>query len=84
VSDTTLRDLQIRRTVLAHAILALVFGLVIVVGSVGLISRAVPPLSIGQHQRLQPRVTHATSRPRAIGPVTTQQESKTKRNSRGD
>ena len=34
VSDTTLRDPQIRRTVLAHAILAYVFGAVIVAGSV--------------------------------------------------
>jgi hypothetical protein len=38
VSDTTLRDPQIRRTVLANAILALVFGVVIVAGTVGLIS----------------------------------------------
>ncbi len=39
VSDTTLRDPQIRRTVLAHAILSYVFGVVIVAGSVNLISR---------------------------------------------
>ncbi len=38
VSDTTLRDPQIRRTVLAHAILPYVFGVVIVAGSVNLIS----------------------------------------------
>ena len=38
VSDTTLRDPQIRRTVLAHAILSCVFGVVIVAGSVNLIS----------------------------------------------
>jgi uncharacterized membrane protein len=38
VSDTALRDPQIRRTVLAHAILAYVFGVVIVAGSVNLIS----------------------------------------------
>ena len=38
VSDTTLRDPQIRRTVLAHAILSYVFGVVIVAGSVNLIS----------------------------------------------
>jgi uncharacterized membrane protein len=38
VSDTTLRDPQIRRTVLAQAILAYVFGVVIVAGSVNLIS----------------------------------------------
>jgi uncharacterized membrane protein len=38
VSDTTLRDPQVRRTVLAHAILAYVFGVVIVAGSVNLIS----------------------------------------------
>ena|ERR1700719_1657658 len=38
VSDTTLRNPQIRRTVLAHAILAYVFGVVIVAGSVNLIS----------------------------------------------
>ena len=38
VSDTTLRDPQIRRSVLAHAILSYVFGVVIVAGSVNLIS----------------------------------------------
>ena len=38
VSDTTLRDPQIRRSVLAHAILSHVFGVVIVAGSVNLIS----------------------------------------------
>jgi uncharacterized membrane protein len=38
VSDTTLRDPQIRYTVLAHAILSYVFGVVIVAGSVNLIS----------------------------------------------
>ncbi len=38
VSDTTLRDPQIRRTVLAHALLSYVFGVVIVAGSVNLIS----------------------------------------------
>ena len=38
VSDTTLRDPQIRRTVLAHATLAYVFGVVIVAGTVNLIS----------------------------------------------
>ena len=38
VSDTTLRDPRIRRTVLAHAILSYVFGVVIVAGSVNLIS----------------------------------------------
>jgi uncharacterized membrane protein len=38
VSDTTLRDPQIRRTALAHAILSYVFGVVIVAGSVNLIS----------------------------------------------
>ena len=38
VSDTTLRDPQIRRSVLAHAVLAYVFGVVIVAGSVNLIS----------------------------------------------
>ena len=38
VSDTTLRNPQIRRTVLAHAILSYVFGVVIVAGSVNLIS----------------------------------------------
>ena len=32
VSDTTLRDPQIRRTVLAHAILSYLFGVVIVAG----------------------------------------------------
>ena len=38
VSDTALRDPRIRRTVLAHAILSYVFGVVIVAGSVNLIS----------------------------------------------
>jgi uncharacterized membrane protein len=38
VSDTTLRNPQIRRTVLAHAILSYLFGVVIVAGSVNLIS----------------------------------------------
>ena len=38
VSDTTLRDPQLRRTVLTHAVLAYVFGVVIVAGSVNLIS----------------------------------------------
>ena len=38
VSDTTLRDPRIRRTALAHAILSYLFGVVIVAGSVNLIS----------------------------------------------
>ena len=38
VSDTTMRDAQLRRIVLAHATLAYVFGVVIVAGSVNLIS----------------------------------------------
>ena len=38
VSDTTLRDPRIRRSVLAHAILSYLFGVVIVPGSVNLIS----------------------------------------------
>ena len=38
VSDTTLRDPRIRRAVLAHATLAYVFGVVIVAGTVNLIS----------------------------------------------
>jgi uncharacterized membrane protein len=38
VSDTTLRDRRIRRTVLAHALLSYVFGVVIVGGSVNLIA----------------------------------------------
>jgi uncharacterized membrane protein len=38
VSDTTLRNPQLRCTVLAHAILAYAFGVVIVAGSVNLIS----------------------------------------------
>jgi uncharacterized membrane protein len=37
VSDTTLRDRGIRRTVLSHALLSYVFGVVIVSGSVNLI-----------------------------------------------
>ncbi len=38
VSDTALRDPQIRRSVLTHAVLSYVFGVVIVAGSVNLIS----------------------------------------------
>ena len=38
VSDTTLRDPRTRRTVLGHAVLSYVFGVVIVAGSVNLIS----------------------------------------------
>jgi uncharacterized membrane protein len=38
VSDTTLRDPLVRRTALAHAILSYVFGVVIIAGSVNLIS----------------------------------------------
>ena len=38
VSDTTLRDPRIRRTVLGHAVLSYLFGVVIVAGSVNLIS----------------------------------------------
>jgi uncharacterized membrane protein len=38
VSDTTLRDPQVRRTALTQAILAYVFGVVIIAGSVSLIS----------------------------------------------
>jgi uncharacterized membrane protein len=38
VSDTTLRDSRIRRTVLAHAILSYLFGVVIVAGTVNLVS----------------------------------------------
>jgi uncharacterized membrane protein len=38
VSDTTVRDRRIRRTVLSHAILSYVFGVVIVAGSVNLIA----------------------------------------------
>jgi uncharacterized membrane protein len=38
VSDTALQDPQIRRTVLVHAVLSYVFGVVIVAGSVNLIS----------------------------------------------
>jgi uncharacterized membrane protein len=38
VSDTTLRDRRIRRTVLAHALLSYLFGVVIVAGSVNLIA----------------------------------------------
>lgn len=38
VSDTALRDPQVRRTVLAHATLSYVFGVVIVAGTVNLIS----------------------------------------------
>ena len=38
VSDTTMRDPRVRRTVLAHATVSYVFGVVIVAGSVNLIS----------------------------------------------
>jgi uncharacterized membrane protein len=38
VSDTTLRDPRIRRTVLAHAVLSYLFGVVIVAGTVNLVS----------------------------------------------
>jgi uncharacterized membrane protein len=38
VSDTTVRDLRIRRTVLSHALLSYLFGAVIVGGSVNLIA----------------------------------------------
>jgi uncharacterized membrane protein len=38
VSDTTVRDPRIRRTVLSHALLSYVFGVVIVAGSVSLIA----------------------------------------------
>src|SRR5215468_4356730 len=38
VSDTTLRDTQVRRTALTHAILSYLFGVVIIAGSVNLIS----------------------------------------------
>jgi uncharacterized membrane protein len=38
VSDTTVRDRRIRRTVLAHALLSYLFGVVIVAGSVNLIA----------------------------------------------
>jgi len=38
VSDTTVRDRRIRRTVLAHALLSYLFGVVIVGGSVNLIA----------------------------------------------
>jgi uncharacterized membrane protein len=38
VSDTAVRDPRIRRTVLSHAILSYLFGVVIVAGSVNLIS----------------------------------------------
>jgi uncharacterized membrane protein len=38
VSDTTLRNPRVRNTALAHALLSYVFGVVIVAGSVNLIS----------------------------------------------
>jgi uncharacterized membrane protein len=38
VSDTTVRDRRIRRTVLSHALLSYLFGVVIVAGSVNLIA----------------------------------------------
>jgi uncharacterized membrane protein len=38
VSDTTVRSPRIRRTVLSHALLSYVFGVVIVAGSVSLIA----------------------------------------------
>jgi uncharacterized membrane protein len=38
VSDTSVRDPRIRRTVLSHAFLSYLFGVVIVAGSVSLIA----------------------------------------------
>ena len=38
VSDTTVRDPQIRRTVLSHALLSYLFGVVIVAGAINLIA----------------------------------------------
>jgi uncharacterized membrane protein len=38
VSDTTVRDRRIRSTVLSHAFLSYLFGVVIVAGSVNLIA----------------------------------------------
>ena len=38
VSDTNLRDRRLRRSVLAHALLSYVFGVVIVATSIGLIA----------------------------------------------
>jgi uncharacterized membrane protein len=38
VSDTTVRDPRIRRTVLGHALLSYLFGMVIVAGTVSLIT----------------------------------------------
>jgi len=38
VSDTTLRDPLIRRTVLPHALLAYLFGVVIVAGAINLVA----------------------------------------------
>jgi uncharacterized membrane protein len=43
VSDTTVRDRRIRRTVLSHAFLSYVFGVVIVAGSVNLIAGLLSP-----------------------------------------
>ncbi len=43
-----------------------------------------PPLGLGQHQRLQPRITHATSRPRTNGSRHHPAGSETKHDSRGD
>ncbi len=43
-----------------------------------------PPLGLRQHQRLQPRITHATSRPRIRGPVTAWLWPETKHDSRGE
>jgi uncharacterized membrane protein len=38
VSDTSLRNQRTRRTVLAHAVLAYVFGVVIIAGAINLIA----------------------------------------------
>ena len=38
VSDTTVRDRRIRRTVLSHALLSYVFGVVIVAGAINLVA----------------------------------------------
>lgn len=42
VSDTTLRDRRIRRTVLTHAVVSYLFGVVIVAGTVSLIAGLLP------------------------------------------
>ena len=66
VSDTTLRDTRIRRTVLAHAILSYLFG-VVIVGRVGRPHFRADPLTAAtmhRNPRYPPGQPRADTRPR--------------------